>query len=72
MNANLIAKTVKDRRKILNIDQKTAAELSAVSVHTYSNIESATGNPSINILCKILDALGMEIRIEIKRRGDNQ
>ena len=55
------------RRHVLGVDQKTVAALSDVSVHTLSNIESGKGNPSLQVLCKILDTLGLELCIEIKR-----
>lgn len=70
MNAESIAKIIKERRQILDITQQTAAELSNVSTHTFSNVESAIGNPSIEILCRILDTLGMEMHIDIKCLGD--
>jgi transcriptional regulator with XRE-family HTH domain len=59
-------KLMRDRRRVLGIDQKTAAELSGVSVHTISDIESGRGNPSVKVLAAILDALGLELRIQIK------
>ncbi len=66
MNTQEIGKLVRERRRILDIDQKTAAELSGVSVHTISDIESGRGNPSVKVLAAILDALGLELRIQIK------
>ncbi len=54
----------------MGIDQKSVAELSGISVHTFSDIESAKGNPSFKILCRVLDAIGMEMRLELKRMGD--
>jgi len=50
----------------LGVDQKTAAELSHVSVHTLSDIESGKGNPSVKVLSAVLDALGLEMRIHVK------
>jgi transcriptional regulator with XRE-family HTH domain len=58
---------IRERRRVLGIDQKTTAELSGISIHTLSDIESGKGNPSVKVLCKILDALGLEMRIELKR-----
>jgi transcriptional regulator with XRE-family HTH domain len=55
------------RRQVLGIDQKTAAELSGVSVHTFSDVESGKGNPSVKVLGKMLDALGLEIRLQLKQ-----
>jgi transcriptional regulator with XRE-family HTH domain len=58
---------ISKRRQVLGIDQKTAAELSGVSVHTFSDVESGKGNPSIKVLGKMLDALGLEICIQLKQ-----
>ena len=66
MNTQEIGKQVRQRRRILGIDQKTAAELSNVSVHTLSDIESGKGNPSIKVLTAVLDALGLELQIKVK------
>lgn len=66
MNTQEIGKLVRERRRVLGIDQKTAAELSDVSVHTLSDIESGKGNPSIKVLAAVLDALGLELHIQIK------
>jgi len=71
LNLETIADKVKARRRLLGIDQKTAAELSGVSVHTFSDIESAKGNPSFKILCKILDAIGLELRLDLKNLNSN-
>ena len=71
MNIERIAKLARERRRILGVDQVVLAKLSGVSVHTLSDIESARGNTSIKVLCKVLEALGMEMQINIKRHGEN-
>ena len=67
MNKEEIGAKISKRRQVLGIDQKTAAELSGVSVHTFSDVESGKGNPSVKILGKMLDALGLEIGIQLKQ-----
>ena len=67
MNKEEIGAQISNRRQVLGIDQKTAAELSGVSVHTFSDVESGKGNPSVKVLGKMLDALGLEIRIQLKQ-----
>lgn len=62
-----IGAQISKRRQVLGIDQKTAAELSGVSVHTFSDVESGKGNPSLKVLGKMLDALGLEIGIQLKQ-----
>jgi len=67
LNTKETGKLIRERRRVLGIDQRTAAELSGVSVHTFSDIESGKSNPSMKVLCKILDTIGLEMRIELKR-----
>lgn len=62
-----IGEVIKERRKMLKITQKTMSELSDVSINTITKIERCESNPSIDILEKILDTLGLEINIVVKR-----
>lgn len=57
---------IKERRNLLGVDQKWLAELSGISIHTLSNIESGKGNPSLLVLSRLLDALGMELKIGVR------
>ncbi len=61
-----IGEAIKQRRKSLKITQRTLAELSEVGINTLTKIERGEGNPTIEVLDKILDTLGMEIRITVK------
>ena len=70
MNQIDIGSQISERRQVLGIDQKTAAELSGVSVHTFSNVESGKGNPSVKTLEKMLEALGLELRIQLKQLSE--
>ena len=70
MNQEELGRRIAERRHILGVDQRTAAELSGVSVHTLSNIESGKGNPSLQILSKMADALGLELRIDVKKQPE--
>lgn len=69
MNAEDIGDMVKRRRLSLGIDQRTLSEISGVAVHTLSNIEAGKGNPTVATLVHILDALGMDIRIQVKEQS---
>ena len=53
---------------MLGIDQRALSEISGIAVHTLSNIEAGKGNPTVATLARILDALGMEIRLNVKER----
>ncbi len=58
---------IKRRRISLRIDQRALSEISGIAVHTLSNIEAGKGNPTVATLDRMLDALGMELRIQIKQ-----
>lgn len=62
-----ILKVIKERKKILGINQENLAELSEVGIATLKRFESGKGNITLNNLRKIADVLGLEINLEIKR-----
>ncbi|MBT3169752.1 MAG: helix-turn-helix transcriptional regulator [Candidatus Cloacimonetes bacterium] len=57
---------IKNRRKILAITQKDLSEITEVALHTVSDIESGKGNPTIAVLSKICDVLGLDIQVAVK------
>ncbi|MFT4640367.1 MAG: y4mF family transcriptional regulator [Verrucomicrobiales bacterium] len=61
-----IGSLLRDRRRHLGIRQIDFAALSQVAVHTVSDIESGKGNPTLDILLKILDPLGLELAVRPK------
>ena len=61
-----IGNAIKERRKMLKITQRTLAELAGVGINTLTKIERNEGNPSLDVLERILDTLGLELRIDIK------
>ena len=61
-----IIKIVKDRKEILAINQENLAELSEVGIATLKRFESGKGNITLKNLQKIVDILGLEIRLELK------
>ena len=69
MTIEEIIKTVKDRKEILAINQENLAELSEVGIATLKRFESGKGNITLNNLQKIVDILGLEIRLELKNTG---
>ena len=68
MNTNKIGGLIKKRRMSLGIDQRALSEISGIAVHTLSNIEAGTGSPTVATLDRVLEALGMEIRIQVKEQ----
>jgi len=67
MHYSDIYKKIKERRSLLGITQQDLADISGVGLRTIKEIETNKGNPSINTLLKLLDVLGMELDLKIKR-----
>ncbi len=59
--------TIKSRRKELSITQPHLAELAKVSTNTLYKLERGQGNPSLEVLNKLAEILGMELTLEIKK-----
>ena len=62
-----IGQAIKNRRKELNITLPHLAELAQLSVNTLYKLERGQGNPSLDILIKLSDVLGMELKLEVKK-----
>jgi y4mF family transcriptional regulator len=60
--------TIKNRRKELGITQPHLAELAQISTNTLYKIERGQGNPSLEIMIKIANVLGMEVKMEVKKK----
>ena len=59
-------KTIKQRRKELNLELKDLQDYSGVNYVSISDIENGKANPTVKTLEKLLDVLGMELDIKIK------
>jgi len=57
---------IKMRRKELKLSQSYVADLAGISLNTISNIERGEANPTVDVLDKIADVLGLELKFEIK------
>jgi len=62
-----IGEKIKERRDTLGITQPDLAEMAGVNINTIYNIESGRGNPTLSKLNNILNILGMEITLTVKR-----
>ena len=67
MSAKTIGDSFKLRRKELRITQPMLAEIAQVSVNTIYKLERGTGNPTLDILIKIGEVLGLELTAEVKK-----
>lgn len=66
MNRRKLGQLLKSRRNELGINQIDLSEISGVALHTISDIESGKGNPTLQVINKICDILGMELMIQVK------
>lgn len=67
MNLKEIGKIIRKRRAFLGVNQSDLAEISGVAIKTIYAIESGKANPSAETLIKLLQVLGMEINIQIRK-----
>jgi transcriptional regulator with XRE-family HTH domain len=69
-NFEEISSKIKVRRKILNYTQKELAELTNISERTIRDIENGEGSTSISSWYRILDILGLEMKITLKQMNN--
>lgn len=62
-----LGETIKNRRKELSITQPHLAELAKVSTNTLYKLERGQGNPSLDVIVKLAEVLGMELILEVKK-----
>lgn len=69
MTIQEIGYTIKERRQVLGIIQPDLAEMAQVSINTLYKIERGEANPSVKVLNKLAEVLGMELSLTIKKLG---
>jgi len=62
-----IGKHLKERRNQLGITQLDLADLAGISANTLYKIERGQANPTLKVLIKLADVLGMDLKLEVKR-----
>lgn len=62
-----LGEILKVRRKQLNITQPHLAELAQISPNTLYKLEKGQGNPSWEVLTRLTEVLGMELKLEVKK-----
>lgn len=67
MLAKAIGETIKIRRKEIGITQPHLAELANISTNTLYKIERGQANPTIEVLNKLAEVLGMELTLKVKK-----
>lgn len=61
VTSHTIGQQVKERRRLLKITQKDLSEISSVSLRTIKAIEKNGANPTVEILDRILEPLGLTL-----------
>lgn len=69
MTPNELGQALRNRRKLAKITQADLADLSGLSVHTLSDLESGKGNPTLEVLSKLCDVMGLEIQLVPRKPG---
>lgn len=62
-----LVKEIISRRAVLGITQEQLSKLSGVGLKTIYKLEQGLGNPSLDTLEKVLDVLGLELSIKLKK-----
>ena len=63
-----LGETIKLRRKELGITQPHLAELAGISLNTLYKLERGQSNPSLEVLNKLGEVMGMEIKLEVVKK----
>ena len=58
------AKLIKEKRERLNMTQKELSKRTGINQADISKLENGTGNPTINLLKRLADGMGMMLKIE--------
>jgi y4mF family transcriptional regulator len=68
MLVEAIGEGIRSRRKELRITQPHLAELADISTNTLYKLERGQGNPSLEVLNKLAEVLGLELKLEVKSK----
>ncbi len=66
MHYQALIKQIKDRRESLQVTQDMLADISGVSLRALKQLESGKGNPTLETLSKLAEALGLELSLQLK------
>jgi len=67
MSVKFIGNSILARRKALKITQPRLAEMAEISVNSLYKIERGEANPTFELLEKIVEVLGMELKLDVKK-----
>jgi len=59
-----VIRAIVDARTSLNLTQKELSKLTGINQADISKLENGTRNPSINLLRRVANGMGMDLKIE--------
>ena len=62
-----IGESIRMRRKFLKVTQEELADIAGVGVNTLIKMERGEGNPTLSVINKVLDVLGLELSTTVKK-----
>lgn len=60
-----VLETIRSRRMALGLKQEDLAEMAGVSLSTIKDMDRGEGNPSLATLEKVVEVLGLELRLVV-------
>ena len=72
MKKEQIGQFIAERRKALNVNQRDLARICGISEHALCNLERGSGNPTLDLIEKTLETLGLEIRLQPRKMGEGE
>ncbi len=66
-----IGTIIKARRKSLGLTQPHLAELADISINTLYKLERGQNNPTLEVLEKLTEVLGLELVLQVKKMTDH-
>jgi y4mF family transcriptional regulator len=67
MHQTDLIEQIKERREVLQLTQEALAELAGVGLRTLKEIESGKGNPTLETIQKLMDVLGLELVLKVRK-----
>ncbi len=62
-----LGNAIRERRKALGLTQPDLAELAQMSTNTLYKLERGQGNPTWEVLSRLVEVLGMEFLLVVKK-----
>ena len=66
VNAKEVGNIIKERRRILKVNQLELSELAGIGINTLVAIERGQGNPKLETLISVLNVLGLQLSVKLK------